>query len=80
MMLPTLSVIPSTMLSMTIGSLLGPVSVLAVGAVLVAMAVIMGGLLGERRDTIDARSFTTTLRATARRAPATIMPLSRDAA
>jgi len=80
MMLPTLSVIPSTMLSATVGSLLGPISVVAVAAVLLALVVIVGGLVGERHDTIDVRSAAATLRAPARRMPGTIVPLTKDAA
>jgi hypothetical protein len=77
-MMPTLSVIPSTMLSTTLGTLLGPISAVAVAAALIACAVMVGGLLVERRDGGYVRAIASVGRA--RRASASIAPLTKDAA
>jgi hypothetical protein len=50
MTIATLSVIPSTLFSTTMAGLLGPLSILALGAVGVALGVLVFGLLAESRD------------------------------
>jgi hypothetical protein len=52
-MLPVPAAVPALPVTTTLGSLLGPVALLAAAAVLVALAVLIVGLATERRDTGD---------------------------
>jgi len=50
MELAILSVIPPVSFSTTLAALLGPLSALALGAVLVTFGVLVAGMIGETRD------------------------------
>ena len=47
--------IPAGASATTLGTLLGPLSLVAVGATLVALGVVIAGLVFERRDTASIR-------------------------